>query len=125
MKKQFNTNYNKQFEKKKEPPVGVIDESLRGLSSNTIIIDDVVSDKTNMFDHNDAEILESIVTSYEVCNCQALTLRENPTKLGKILKILNKGTIISEGDLATDNWCEVVTLEGEQGWVMTDFIKRC
>lgn len=58
-----------------------------------------------------------------VANCNKLNLREIPSKDGKVITILNAGTILSLGDTNAE-WCTVLDESGEiRGYVMSKYVE--
>ena len=58
-----------------------------------------------------------------VANCDRLNVRTQPNKEGKVLCILDKGDLLGAYTPINDEWLNVITSTGIEGFVMKEFIE--
>lgn len=75
---------------------------------------------------NMKESIENIkpIETFEVVKCDALNLREKPSKDSNILSVLAVGTVVEKVSNVSSKWMNVKTNDGIVGFAMSDYLAK-
>ena len=92
--------------------------------TNTVIKeDDEVTIQADPVVDPEPEVLKPVIGV--VCDCQALNVRKQPTKMSAVLAVINSGDEVEIIEGAEENWGDfykVCTQTGIEGFCMKQFI---
>lgn len=84
--------------------------------------DDVIADT---MDDEENEVVENEIVDYSLYSCitsNTVNLRSEPSTDAEVVKVLGRRTVLRVAGIDENNWAQVQTESGEEGFVKADYI---